>query len=123
MSDTRRTAQDFYKLKAAIEQDLRGALAKMTELGAWLAALPLPDEPSEFNEKAGMALVQNTGHEYTELSLAEELRSMGADEAFVERALRFAGNLKPSGPLSSVTGADSPAQRESAATESPGGDS
>jgi hypothetical protein len=89
-----RTAQDFLALTNKIQMDLRSANAKLTELRAWIAALPLPEDEVGFDPELGMALVRNTAHEYTDFSLAEELLGMGADQAFVESALIDAAAIR-----------------------------
>ncbi len=82
-----RTAQDFLSLTSKIQMDLAAAQAKLTELRAWIAGLDLPTEDQPFSEANGMALVRNTGHEYTPASLAAELEARGASQEFIVRAL------------------------------------
>ena len=82
-----RTAQDFISLTSKIQMDLRAAEAKITELRAWLAALPLPTEEHPISEATLLILARNTRHEYTEGSLRDELALKGADPEMVERIM------------------------------------
>lgn len=89
-----RTAQDFIDLTAKIQMDLRAANAKMTELRAWIAALPLPEEKAEFSEERFLTFVRNTAHVYTDASLEDEIRSHGGTDEFVAKALKLAGEVR-----------------------------
>ena len=93
-----RTAQDFISLTAKIQMDLGAAQAKMTELRAWIAALPLPEESIEFSEAAALALVRNCAYWYPDESLRDELHRRGAAPDVIDKVMAEAGAVREAGP-------------------------
>lgn len=94
-----KTRQDFVDFTARIQMDVRSgqnpaALAKLVELRAHLVNLDLPEGDQPFNERAALALVRNTAHEYTDRSLTDELARMGANQEFIDEMLELAQSVR-----------------------------
>ncbi len=87
-------AQDFIKLTAAIQMDLRAAQAKMTELRAWIASLNLPTDESPYSIERGEAYVQTVGWMYTDHSLEADLRERGATDDDIPLLLGLASKRR-----------------------------
>lgn len=86
--------KDLNDIAAKIRYDLTAAQAKLTELMSLIAAIPIPDEPLEFNADRFRTWIQNTAHVYTDASIRAELELHGAPAEFIAEAIELAGEVR-----------------------------
>ena len=92
------TGDDLLNIAHKIRYDLDSARAKLIELQAYITALNLPTTETPFSEERFLKFVGNTAHIYTDESIADEIRTHGGDEEFVQRALELAAVVRRRNP-------------------------